>query len=347
VDTVSTRSLNRAVLTRQCLLDRCDGDIPALLQRIGFLQAQYAPSMYIGIWSRLRGFHRDALTQALVERRVVQGTLLRSTIHLVAAQDYWPVALAIRSARRAWWERVTKGTPGEAALEQAAMRLRATLAERGTMTQAEIDVAVGPELRAGVGGWIDLVRAPPSGTWERRRANLYAAAEDWVGEPPAELVAEPERGVELLVRRYLTGFGPTTPGSVADWAGLPVATVRQIINRLPLRRLRTDDGTELVDLEELTVPDPGRATPVRYLPTWDATLLAHCRRTQILPEEHRAKIFSTKTPHSFGTFLVDGQVAGTWRYQDGHISRTEFHPLSRRVRVELDAEAEGLAELHR
>ena len=61
----------------------------------------------------------------------------------------------------------------------------------------------------------------------------------------------------------------------------------------------------------------------------------------------RAKIFSAKTPHSFGTFLVDGQVAGTWRHEGGRIVRTEFHPLSRRVRVELDAEAEGLAELHR
>ena len=303
--------------------------------------------MYIGIWSRLRGFHRDALTQALVERRVVQGTLLRSTIHLVAAQDYWPVALAIRSARRAWWERVTKGTPGEAALEQAAMRLRATLAERGTMTQAEIDVAVGPELRAGVGGWIDLVRAPPSGTWERRRANLYAAAEDWVGEPPAELVAEPERGVELLVRRYLTGFGPTTPGSVADWAGLPVATVRTALEGVRLRRFHRADGAELIDQPDLPLPDPDIPAPVRYLPTWDATLLVHCRHSGVLPEKYRPVIFTSKAPHSYGTFLVDGSVAGTWRYDAGRVVRQQFHPLATRVREELDAEGERLAELHR
>jgi hypothetical protein len=113
---LSTRALNRAVLARQSLLERSDGDICGLLQRMAFLQAQYAPSMYLGIWSRLAGFERVELSRALAERRVVQGTLLRSTIHLVAADDYWPVALAIRDARRTWYERATKGDPSPAAL---------------------------------------------------------------------------------------------------------------------------------------------------------------------------------------------------------------------------------------
>ncbi len=33
----------------------------------------------------------------------------------------------------------------------------------------------------GLSAWVELVRAPPSGTWERRRADLYALAEDWLG----------------------------------------------------------------------------------------------------------------------------------------------------------------------
>ena len=60
------------------------------------LQAQYAPSMYVGLWSRLEGLEREALTRALQRRSVVQGTLMRVTIHLVSARDYWPFADAIR-----------------------------------------------------------------------------------------------------------------------------------------------------------------------------------------------------------------------------------------------------------
>jgi len=43
---------------------------------------------------------------------------------------------------------------------------------------------------------------------------------------------------------------------------------------------------------------------------WDANLLVHARRSGILPEPYRPRIFNTRTPHSFPTFLVDGAVAG-------------------------------------
>src|SRR2546423_11028283 len=81
---LSQRDLNRALLARQLLLERGRTSLPRALERMGGLQAQYAPSMYIGLWSRLEGFERDALTQALERRTVVQGTLMRNTIHLVS-----------------------------------------------------------------------------------------------------------------------------------------------------------------------------------------------------------------------------------------------------------------------
>jgi hypothetical protein len=84
---LSQRELNRALLARQMLLERAKVALPRALERMGGLQAQYAPSMYIGLWSRVEGFERRALTRALERRAIVQGTLLRSTIHLVSARD--------------------------------------------------------------------------------------------------------------------------------------------------------------------------------------------------------------------------------------------------------------------
>jgi Winged helix DNA-binding domain len=100
---LTQRELNRALLARQLLLERARTPLPRALERIGGIQAQYAPAMYIGLWSRLDGFERDALTRALQRRSVVQGTLLRATIHLVSARDYWPFAVAVRRARRESW----------------------------------------------------------------------------------------------------------------------------------------------------------------------------------------------------------------------------------------------------
>jgi Winged helix DNA-binding domain len=102
----------------------------------------------------------------------------------------------------------------------------------------------------------------------------------------------------------------------------------------------------LLDVPRGPLPDPDTPAPVRFLPTWDATLLAHARRTQILPESYRPRVFDTKTPHSVPTFLVDGAVAGRWRYEGGHIRLEPFRRLARATRSELDDEAHRLAAFH-
>ena len=56
--TLSQRENNRALLARQLLLERADLPIPRTVERIGGLQAQYAPSAYVGLWTRLKGFRR-------------------------------------------------------------------------------------------------------------------------------------------------------------------------------------------------------------------------------------------------------------------------------------------------
>src|SRR3954447_18135297 len=99
--TLTRRELNRALLARQLLLERAPLALPAALERVCDIQAQYAPSTYFGLWSRLADSEPAALTRALHAREVVQGTLMRVTIHVVSPRDYRPMAVALREARRA------------------------------------------------------------------------------------------------------------------------------------------------------------------------------------------------------------------------------------------------------
>jgi hypothetical protein len=337
--TLTERELNRALLARQLLLERVRLPIPRALERMGGLQAQYAPAMYVGLWTRLENFERDALTRALARRSVIQGTLMRATIHLVSKRDYWPFAAAIHEPRRRWWERVHPNRPPD--MRAAAKRLRGFLAD-GPRRRREIEEFLGRERALGVGAYLDLVRVPPSGTWEQRRADLYACAEDWVG--PEDISAE--EGLALLVRRYLAAFGPAPKTDIADWGGIPMGELNATLEKLKLRRFRDEAGNELLDLPRAPLPDPDTPAPPRFLPVWDATLLVHCRRTGILPEEYRAQIFNTKTPSSFNTFLVDGRVAGTWRHARGKIDLEPFDSIPRSARRELDHEAKLLAAFH-
>jgi hypothetical protein len=333
--TLTARELNRALLARQGLLERRELSIPDALDAMGALQAQYAPSMYIGLWSRVAGFERASLTRALEERSVIQATLMRVTIHLASRADYWPLALATRAARRALWLRATKG-PREPEMAAAAETLRAALKD-GPMKRKAIDELLGKPVAHGIGLWVDLVRVPPAGTWERRRADLYGLAEDWVGA--AEVSADD--ALDHLVGRYLTGFGPATKAEIANWGGIVARDVEPALERLTLRRFETEDGSELFDLPDLPLPDADEPAPVRFLGTWDAALLAHARRALVLPEEHRTRIFNTKMPQSVGTFLVDGAVAGAWR-PDGTIE--PFVELTKAQRKAVDAEAARLAD---
>ena len=86
--------------------------------------------------------------------------------------------------------------------------------------------------------------------------------------------------------------------------------------------------------------------PVRLLPTWDATLLVHARPTQVLPERFRPLVFNARLGQSVGTFLVDGQVAGTWRFDAGQVRTDPFEQLPPGTRDEVEAEAERLGAFH-
>ena len=160
----------------------------------------------------------------------------------------------------------------------AARGARAARWRHGPLRRTEIEELVGKPAARGVGLWVDLVRVPPSGTWERRRADLYARAEDWVGPPAGGEDERAAAGVEHLVRRYLAGVRPGVAGRhralgrasgghdrararAPEAAALRVRGRRRAASTSRARRCR----------------DPDTPAPVRFLPTWDATLLVHVR----------------------------------------------------------------------
>jgi hypothetical protein len=85
--TLGLRELNRATLARQLLLERADLDVCTALRRVGGLQAQTTQSWYVGLWSRLDGYSPDATSRLLADGEIVRMALMRSTIHLVTADD--------------------------------------------------------------------------------------------------------------------------------------------------------------------------------------------------------------------------------------------------------------------
>lgn len=343
---LSARALNRALLARQLLLERSTGAMEAAVERIGGLQTQNARSGYIGLWSRLEGLRKADYTAALNERRLIQGWLMRVTIHTVTADDYWPMAIAVRRHRRAWWLRTWGGGADDAAVRRVADAVAEELAD-GPLRQRELQARLAErgftkELINGAALWVDLVRVPPQGTWDRPRADNYGLAADWLA--PIEMSEEAAQ--ERLVGRYLAAYGPAAMSDVAGWTGIPVKALRPILERLDLRRFRDESDHELIDVLDAPLPEPETPAPPRFIGSFDPILMVHARRTGILPEEYRTIVYALNAPQSFHTFLLDGKVAGTWRFEDGEIRLAPFRDLSALERTALEEEAHRLGAFH-
>ena len=107
---LSRRALNRATLARQQLLERSSMQVSrTLVEHLVGLQAQTPHSWYVGLWTRLVGFHAMDVSDLLDQRRVVRIALMRSTIHLVTARD----CLALRPIFQPVLERSMSGNFGK------------------------------------------------------------------------------------------------------------------------------------------------------------------------------------------------------------------------------------------
>lgn len=343
---LTPRQINRALLARQLLLERAAGGIEAAVERIGGLQTQNSRSGYIGLWSRLTGLRRSDYTDALNERRLIQGWLMRVTIHTVSAADYWPMAIAVREPRRAWWLRAWGRTVGALDMPSVADALGEELAE-GPLRQKELHARMAArgfskEAVNGAALWIDLVRVPPQGTWERPRADNYGIARQWI--PEREIGEAAAR--EHLVRRYLSAFGPAAMADMAGWTGIPVAALRPTVDAMELRRFRDEDGRVLLDIPDGPLPDPETPAPPRFLGSFDPMLMVQARRAKVLPEAFRAIVFDVRAPQSFHTFLIDGEVAGTWKDESGEIRLQPLRELTAGERRALEEEAHRLGGFH-
>ena len=331
--------MNRALLERQLLLERRRLAVPRAVERLCALQAQYSPSPYIALWSRVSGFRKEQLTRALEQRRVVKSSLFRVTLHITSARDFPKfVAVWLAGARTAF----PRVPPAE--IERLARRVL-TAANKRALTHEELRELV-PELgrfQWRVRALAPLVHEPPSGTWQFHGRPRLTGIERWLRTS----MADATEGAKHFVRSYLTAFGPATREDIIRFAGIRVREVQPALDALePLRRFRDEQGRLLLDLPRAPLPDGDVAAPVRFLPKWESSLLAYAppERIRILPEKFH-KTLIKPNGDVLPSVLVDGFVAATWLIdRKGRLELTPLRRLTRAERSEIDEEGERLRE---
>jgi Winged helix DNA-binding domain len=344
---LTARQLNRATLGRQLLLRREPMDVVKAVHHIVALQAQSAASPYLALWNRLAGFDAAELDAAFTDQRVVKATLVRITLHAVAAEDY-PVfhQAMVRTLRasRLGDRRFTSTGLSIAEADALVPHVLAFAADQ-PRTKAEVEAMLterfGGEPRPRV-WWAlrtfaPLVHAPTGGPWSFGPRPAYPAA------PSQPSSTDHDESIVRLVRRYLRAFGPATTADVAQFTLLTRAKVRDALQILAaeLQQYEGPDGATLFDVLDAPLPDGDVSAPPRLMAMWDSTLLAYADRSRIIPPEYR-KLVTRNNGDVLPTLLVDGYVAGVWRPAEGGIEATAFHPLPDDAWAGLEAEARAL-----
>jgi uncharacterized coiled-coil protein SlyX len=337
---LTLRELNRALLERQLLLERKRVSVPRVVERLCALQAQYSPSPYVALWSRLTSFRKEQLTRALEDRQVVKSTLFRITLHITSARDYPYFAAA-------WLPAAREMTPRVTVERMAGLSRKVHAAAQKPITHEQLEAIAAEEMG---GRWrtrtlAPLLHVPPSGTWGFHGRPGLLVMNAWLG---VDLPSR-EEGAEHLVKSYLASFGPATQQDLLRFAGVRVGDLRPGLERLELRRFRDERGRELLDLPRAPLPAGDVPAPVRFLPKWDSSLLAYAppERTRILPEKFRSTVIR-KNGDVLPTVLVDGFVAATWNVDRKR--GLEIEPLRRLTKAEradVDDEGERLVEFVR
>jgi hypothetical protein len=317
---VTLRELNRTLLLRQLLLERKRISSVKAVTKLVALQAQYAPSPYVALWSRVEGFRKEQLSS---NRALVKAGCFRTTLHVVARAEFPFIVSSYIESQRGRSEGL--GVDIEA--------LRAAVPDE-PLSSAEL-TALAHRVLGTEDPWtvsfasraLPFVRAEPVGPWPHTKPSPWVL---W-REPLPDALESSAR----VVRQYLAAYGPATRDDIAQFTGFKVRQIAPALDGLLER-----DG--LYDVARAPVAAADIVAPVRFLPAFDSIILAHRDRSRIVPPEYVDTVFNKKNATTKNTFTVDGFVAGAWRIEKQKLVVEPFAPLPLKWKREVDAEGERL-----
>jgi hypothetical protein len=330
------------------------------------LHAQLATSAELSAANRVEALARDALEEALVERRTLVKTwVMRGTLHLVTAAEFPELvaALMTRSPHRsgAW----LRGHGVTAEQMEALLTAVPEVVDETPRTREELADAlasrVGEDLRELLrSGWGALLKPAAFhgllsfGPNQGQRVT-FVRPDRWLGEGTAAALsrpAGPDAAVVAILRRFLHAYGPATDRAFEHWWGARPPAGKRRLRALGDEVVPAEvDGwrawclAEDVEAIERTAPLDPEAPVVRLLPAFDPYVLGYHPRSRLVPDARAPRVFRAQGWIS-PVVLVDGIAAGTWTLRRGNGTSTAtiepFHPLPPAVLGAIDREADAL-----
>lgn len=344
---LTLHELNRMTLSRQMLLARETISVPQAIEKLVGLQAQLASAPYGDLWTRLPNFQRDDLAKLIENRTIIKATLMRGTLHLFTVDDYLLLRGAIQPALTQGFEAVRRDRAQGLDIDKMVAMARDFIAE-APRSFAEITAFFTEHFPDGDSGamrysvrtHLPLVQVPTETEWSYPGNPKFTLAESWLGRP-----IPTDDNLKTLIFRYLAAFGPASITDIQTWSG--IKNLKAAVEKLrpELTTYHDEQKRELFDLPNLPIMDADAPAPERFLPEFDNILLSHAKRTRIIADEYRPKVYLPGLRVA-PTILVNGFVRGVWKVEKTKGTATlTIEPLSaltKQNRTALAEEAEKL-----
>jgi hypothetical protein len=339
------------------LLTRKDVDPVTISRDVCGVQAQIMSAAYLQLWTRNHSITRAQIENALWKKRtLVKTSLMRQTIHIIPADEFWLYISALKPSRLAAPLRIMArcGINREEADDLTGLIMDALAS--GPRGRGEIADVVRPKVSKRVRAWMDrvwsIVRLPVAEGWicygsgEGNEVKLIRT-DQWLktkAKPIPTVKAQ-----HALLRKYLRAYGPATLRDFSHWSGIPTSEVR------PLRALLGDEFVEIDqgghksllhrdDVAHLETKASAKPS-LSLLPHFDPYLLAHREKDHLLSRVHYKRVYRNQGWIS-PVVLTEGSIAGVWSYkiQGGKLQVTiePFGKLAAGVRSRISLEAKAL-----
>lgn len=332
--------INRFLLYKQHLaVDSRTNDIVRIAADISGLHGTGIQEPYIALFTRSKNFTPEQLDRELYERKTLAKIrCMRGTLYILPKELVPPTFAATRTMFDKLSLRFMEfhGISRDEYNRISHLILSALQGKAMTVAQIKKELGILFNLSAVLNLMCDrglLARVQSAKDWTARNYK-YAVFAEYYPDIDLSTYSE-EEAMVLVVKQYLSSFGPAMEEDIAWWIGATKTKVRQALEKIAgeVAQIQIDGMTgEFLllrsDLAGIKNMRPLAKPNINLLPDLDPYLMGYKRRERYLNCDHYYRIFD-RSGNATSTVLVNGRIVGVWDFSrdDDQVMRLHFFTM--------------------
>ena len=222
-------------LTRHHFVDKNLADLTTVCRNVCGIQSQVMAAAQMAFWARMHGLTRADIHSALWKSRtLVKTSCMRQTLHLLPAADF---SIYINALRRSRVEALRRIMSKFGITQKEFDGMNEAVMEAlggGPMTQRELTDQIAPKVGKNVRTWMEhvwsvfrpaIVEGLICYGPDRGQEVTFVRVDQWL---PRQREVSAQEAQQVLLRRYLSAYGPATLQDFSRWTGIPMKEARAV-----------------------------------------------------------------------------------------------------------------------